>query len=123
MELPEVLCIHLKRFRYDAYISTNKISRHIRFPLTGLSMGPFLKHSGTAGGSQGNAGGSHVYNLDAVITHYGGAGGMNECGTCVHTYVVSPLGTKCSGTCVWWRPLAAIQRWPEYTCIVAIPLV
>ena len=68
VELPEVLCIHLKRFRYDAYISTNKISRHIKFPLTGLSMVPFLKQGCAAGGG-------HLYNLDAVITHYGGAGG------------------------------------------------
>lgn len=72
VELPEVLCIHLKRFRYDAYISTNKISRHIKFPLTGLSMVPFLKQGSAAGGGQG---GGHIYNLDAVITHYGGAGG------------------------------------------------
>ena len=65
--LPEVLCIHLKRFRFDAYIST-KISRNIRFPLTGLSMEPFLKQ-------KGGQGSTHTYDLNAVITHYGGAGG------------------------------------------------
>lgn len=42
VELPEVLCIHLKRFRFDTYLST-KISRHIKFPLVGLDMTPYLK--------------------------------------------------------------------------------
>ncbi len=64
--LPEVLCIHLKRFRFDAYFST-KIARHIRFPLSGLDMSPYLK--------QGHHF-SHLYELNTVITHYGGAGGM-----------------------------------------------
>ena len=38
----QVLCIHLKRFRFDAYFSS-KISRHIAFPLNDLDMGSYLK--------------------------------------------------------------------------------
>jgi ubiquitin carboxyl-terminal hydrolase 20/33 len=66
-KLPEVLCVHLKRFRFDAYFSS-KISRHIAFPLNDLDMGPYLKDSARAGQNCN-------YELCAVITHYGGAGG------------------------------------------------
>ena len=38
----QVLCIHLKRFRFDAYFSS-KISRHIAFPLHNLDLGPHLR--------------------------------------------------------------------------------
>lgn len=64
-KLPEVLCIHLKRFRFDAYFSS-KISRRIQFPLTGLDMSGYLKQEDEMG---------HTYQLSAVITHFGGAGG------------------------------------------------
>jgi len=64
VKLPEVLCIHLKRFRFDSYFST-KISRHIAFPLNDLDMSAYLKE----------VSGSYHYTLNAIITHYGGAGG------------------------------------------------
>ena len=67
VELPEVLCIHLKRFKFDAYFSS-KISRHISFPLTKLDMGRYLK-------KQDQPSQACTYDLNAVITHYGGAGG------------------------------------------------
>lgn len=71
--LPEVLCVHLKRFRFDAYLST-KISRHIRFPLTGLDLASFMSQDTRQ---------THLYDLNAVITHYGGAGGVAcGCGFC-----------------------------------------
>lgn len=67
--MPEVLCVHVKRFRFDAYFST-KISRHIKFPLAGLEMGRYLQ-----GESKGR---TEKYNLDAVINHIGGAGGESK---------------------------------------------
>jgi len=42
--LPEILCIHLKRFRCDSYFS-NKISDHVVFPLHGFDLGPFCSSS------------------------------------------------------------------------------
>jgi len=66
--LPEVLCIHLKRFRFDSYFSS-KISRHIGFPLSKLDLSQFLKTREDASSP------SCTYDLNAVITHYGGAGG------------------------------------------------
>ena len=65
VRLPEVLCIHLKRFRFDTYLST-KISRHIAFPLTDLDLSPHVKKEVDS---------CCGYDLNAVVTHYGGAGG------------------------------------------------
>jgi ubiquitin carboxyl-terminal hydrolase 20/33 len=44
LELPEVLCIHLKRFRHELMFSA-KISNYVAFPLEGLDMRPYL-HKG-----------------------------------------------------------------------------
>ncbi|XP_015764773.1 PREDICTED: ubiquitin carboxyl-terminal hydrolase 20-like [Acropora digitifera] len=41
MHLPEILCIHLKRFKHEMYFSS-KINHFISFPLTGLDMKPFV---------------------------------------------------------------------------------
>ena len=40
MELPEVLTVHLKRFRHEMNCST-KISNRVTFPLTGLNLRPY----------------------------------------------------------------------------------
>ncbi|XP_060065800.1 ubiquitin carboxyl-terminal hydrolase 20-like [Ylistrum balloti] len=39
LELPEILCVHLKRFRHEFYSS--KISSYVAFPLDGLDMKPY----------------------------------------------------------------------------------
>lgn len=39
--LPDILCIHLKRFRHDLPYP-QKITRHVSFPLNGLDMMPYL---------------------------------------------------------------------------------
>lgn len=44
LALPEMLCVHLKRFRHDLSYSS-KISSPVHFPLTGLDMRPYL-HKG-----------------------------------------------------------------------------
>lgn len=44
LELPEVLCIHLKRFRHELMFSA-KIANYVSFPLEGLDMRPYL-HKG-----------------------------------------------------------------------------
>jgi ubiquitin carboxyl-terminal hydrolase 20/33 len=44
LELPEVLCIHLKRFRHELMFSS-KIGCYVSFPLEGLDMRPYL-HKG-----------------------------------------------------------------------------
>ncbi|EKX39579.1 hypothetical protein GUITHDRAFT_89035 [Guillardia theta CCMP2712] len=58
---PEVLTLHLKRFRYESLFGNNmgtKISEHIQFPIKGLDMRPFIKENA-------------IYDLLAVIEHRG----------------------------------------------------
>ncbi|XP_067006537.1 ubiquitin carboxyl-terminal hydrolase 20 [Anabrus simplex] len=66
LELPEVLCIHLKRFRHELMFSS-KISSYVSFPLEGLDMRPYLHKDCT---SQVTS-----YDLVSVICHHGTAGG------------------------------------------------
>uniref|UniRef100_W5KZ08 Ubiquitin carboxyl-terminal hydrolase n=1 Tax=Astyanax mexicanus TaxID=7994 RepID=W5KZ08_ASTMX len=65
LRLPEILCIHLKRFRHEVMYSF-KISSHVSFPLEGLDLKPF----------QAKESPSQVttYDLLSVICHHGTAG-------------------------------------------------
>ena len=51
-ELPEIMCIHLKRFRFDnayGWFAGSKNSRLVTFPVTGtLDMSAFLEQPGQA---------------------------------------------------------------------------
>ncbi|XP_075166513.1 ubiquitin specific protease 20/33 [Haematobia irritans] len=66
LELPEVLCIHLKRFRHDLSYSS-KISSHVEFPLENLDMRPYIHKDCKSQVAN--------YNLTAVICHHGTVGG------------------------------------------------
>lgn len=44
VRLPEVLCIHLKRFRHELMFSA-KVAARVAFPLHDLNMAPYL-HKG-----------------------------------------------------------------------------
>lgn len=72
LQLPEVLCIHLKRFRHEFYSS--KISTYVSFPLTNLDMKPYLHKDHTSNVT--------VYDLVAVICHHGTAGGGHYTAYC-----------------------------------------
>ncbi|XP_042320180.1 LOW QUALITY PROTEIN: ubiquitin carboxyl-terminal hydrolase 33 [Sceloporus undulatus] len=61
---PEILCIHLKRFRHDLMFST-KIGTHVSFPLEGLDLQPFLAKDSPAQ--------IVIYDLLSVICHHGTA--------------------------------------------------
>ena len=65
--LLQVLCIHLKRFRFTSCVRT-KLSLPVSFPLSGLDVGQF-----TVAGGRGGGGGemSSVYDLAAVVVHHG----------------------------------------------------
>ncbi|XP_037914433.1 ubiquitin carboxyl-terminal hydrolase 20 isoform X2 [Hermetia illucens] len=66
LALPEMLCIHLKRFRHDLSYSS-KISSPVNFPLTGLDMRPYLHKDCKSE--------IYTYDLTAVICHHGTVGG------------------------------------------------
>ncbi|KAE9413545.1 hypothetical protein Angca_005155 [Angiostrongylus cantonensis] len=58
--LPEVLCVHIKRFRHDSYCSS-KISTRVLFPLVDLDLSNFSVISGNV----------PLYDLCGFITHQG----------------------------------------------------
>ncbi|GAB1286204.1 Ubiquitin carboxyl-terminal hydrolase 20 [Apodemus speciosus] len=63
--LPEILCVHLKRFRHEVMYSF-KVSSHVSFPLEGLDLRPFLAKECTSQVT--------TYDLLSVICHHGTAG-------------------------------------------------
>lgn len=65
LQLPEILCIHLKRFRHELTYSF-KVSSHVAFPLEGLDLRPFLAKECTSQIT--------TYDLLSVICHHGTAG-------------------------------------------------
>lgn len=66
--LPEVLCVHLKRFRHELYFSS-KINTYISFPLYDLDMQQFISKDCAKSNF------SSKYNLSALISHFGSVGG------------------------------------------------
>lgn len=65
LQLPEILCIHLKRIRHELMFSS-KISSAVSFPLKGLDMRPYLHSDCVSKVSN--------YELFSVICHHGTAG-------------------------------------------------
>ncbi|XP_054240301.1 ubiquitin carboxyl-terminal hydrolase 33 isoform X4 [Indicator indicator] len=63
-KFPEILCIHLKRFRHELMFST-KIGTHVSFPLEDLDLQPFLAKDSPAQ--------IVTYDLLSVICHHGTA--------------------------------------------------
>uniref|UniRef100_A0A671QWD1 Ubiquitin carboxyl-terminal hydrolase n=1 Tax=Sinocyclocheilus anshuiensis TaxID=1608454 RepID=A0A671QWD1_9TELE len=65
LRVPEILCIHLKRFRHEVMYSF-KINSHVSFPLEGLDLKPFLAKESPSQIT--------TYDLLSVICHHGTAG-------------------------------------------------
>ena len=96
LNLPEILCVHLKRFRHDSMFATGKVNTYVSFPIDGLDMKPFV-HKGKRARVEAVvvavswlAKETHTrlvspfaecknlhtcYDLCSVICHYGGANG------------------------------------------------
>ncbi|CAG2101490.1 unnamed protein product [Medioppia subpectinata] len=66
--LPNVLCLHLKRFRWNNFFRT-KLDNYIEFPVKGLDMSSYVLSNMHE--TRGNACGSTLYDLAAVIVHHG----------------------------------------------------
>ncbi|KAH9512430.1 Ubiquitin carboxyl-terminal hydrolase 20 [Bulinus truncatus] len=84
LKLPEILSIHLKRFRHEFYSS--KIGTYISFPLEGLDMEPYL-HRGNIIDSKFHKGCKDevtLYDLVAIICHHGTAGGGHYTAYCLN---------------------------------------
>ncbi|KAL0965180.1 hypothetical protein UPYG_G00277830 [Umbra pygmaea] len=65
LRLPEILCVHLKRFRHEVMYSF-KINSHVAFPLEELDLRPFLAKDSPSQIT--------TYDLLSVICHHGTAG-------------------------------------------------
>ena len=67
--MPPILVMHLKRFSYSR-TWRNKIDTLVDFPLDGLDLSPYvLPNASSRGGPE------PVYDLCAVVNHFGGMGG------------------------------------------------
>ena len=75
LELPEILCIHLKRFRHEVMFSS-KINNRVTFPLDDLDMGPYLHKDCSSEVS--------LFDLIGVICHHGTAGGGHYTSYCLN---------------------------------------
>lgn len=65
LQLPNVICIHLKRFRYNHYNYT-KVNTFVRFPIKDLDMNPYLLENPLQGPVETN-----IYDLSGVVVHHG----------------------------------------------------
>lgn len=63
-KLPKVLCLHLKRFHWTAFLR-NKIDTYVEFPMRGLDMKSYLLEP------ENSLPERCLYNLAAVVVHHG----------------------------------------------------
>uniref|UniRef100_A0A8D3AY22 Ubiquitin carboxyl-terminal hydrolase n=1 Tax=Scophthalmus maximus TaxID=52904 RepID=A0A8D3AY22_SCOMX len=70
-KLPKVLCLHLKRFHWTAFLR-NKVDTYVEFPLTGLDMRGYLLEP------ENSSPGSCLYDLVAVVVHHGSGVGSGH---------------------------------------------
>ena len=81
--LPDILTIHLKRFR-SSEKWREKITTKVNFPLTGLDMRKWC-HKESPVFQNNDSGDSYVYDLIGVLNHYGGMTGGHYVATCKAT--------------------------------------
>ncbi|XP_053965864.1 ubiquitin carboxyl-terminal hydrolase 20 [Anastrepha ludens] len=103
LELPEVLCIHLKRFRHDLSYSS-KISSPVHFPLEGFDMKPYLHKDCKSTVTS--------YNLVSVICHHGTVGGGHY--TCFARNPVTDRWYRYDDQHVTEVPPSAVQNCQAY---------
>jgi ubiquitin C-terminal hydrolase len=80
--LPDLLTFHVKRFNMSARWH-EKITTRVNFPLTGLDMSQWCHNDSPV--LKGDPAESHIYDLIAVMNHYGGLTGGHYVATCKAT--------------------------------------
>ncbi|XP_061773674.1 ubiquitin carboxyl-terminal hydrolase 3-like isoform X2 [Nerophis ophidion] len=69
-KLPKVLCLHLKRFHWTAFLR-NKVDTYVEFPLKDLDMKGYLLEESLLAGSS-------LYDLVAIVVHHGSGVGSGH---------------------------------------------
>ncbi|XP_061825433.1 ubiquitin carboxyl-terminal hydrolase 3 [Nerophis lumbriciformis] len=69
-KLPKVLCLHLKRFHWTAFLR-NKVDTYVEFPLKDLDMKGYLLEESLLAGSC-------LYDLVAIVVHHGSGVGSGH---------------------------------------------
>ncbi|XP_045893253.1 ubiquitin carboxyl-terminal hydrolase 3 [Micropterus dolomieu] len=70
-KLPKVLCLHLKRFHWTAFLR-NKVDTYVEFPLKGLDMRSYLLEP------ENSLPENCLYDLAAVVVHHGSGVGSGH---------------------------------------------
>jgi len=76
LRLPNVLCLHLKRFRFSPHGRT-KVDTFVRFPTKDLNMNPYLLRK-TQSGARSISAKGQLYDLAAVVVHHGSGAGSGH---------------------------------------------
>jgi hypothetical protein len=83
--LPEILVIHLKRFKQVSPVRRTKLHTLVKFPITGLDMTPHVEGFSPSGDISGvSEGDENVYDLYAVCNHHGGMAGGHYTAFCLN---------------------------------------
>ncbi|RXN03871.1 ubiquitin carboxyl-terminal hydrolase 3 [Labeo rohita] len=69
-KLPTVLCLHLKRFHWTAFLR-NKIDTYVEFPMCGLDMKSYLLELCNSPQPENSLPEKCLYDLAAVVVHHG----------------------------------------------------
>ncbi|XP_033108810.1 ubiquitin carboxyl-terminal hydrolase 3-like [Anneissia japonica] len=72
--LPNVLCLHLKRFHWNSYLRS-KIDTYVRFPVRNLDINSFVLHNNEDDNENFKPG---LYDLVAVVVHQGSGAGTGH---------------------------------------------
>ncbi|XP_065672364.1 ubiquitin carboxyl-terminal hydrolase 3 isoform X3 [Hydra vulgaris] len=75
LRLPNVLCLHLKRFRYSPLART-KVDTFVRFPIKELNMDPFILKTNQKTNRMSIK--AHLYDLAACVVHHGSGAGSGH---------------------------------------------
>lgn len=94
--LPNVLCLHIKRFRWNNFFRT-KIDLRIKFPIKSLDMSQYVLNNGPE--TRRSSSSNNVYDLAAVIVHHG-----NGYVSHIQIHIKS-------------RPISTLINWLHFRCL------
>lgn len=112
--LPEILCLHIKRFAHNTYFG-QKIGRHVMFPLRNLDMTPFLtKDSSSSSSSSSKSSSSHA-SKDEKKREYSSLHGSGDGENRYDLFaIVRHLGSVSGGHYIAYAKSHVTDKWYEF---------